>query len=58
MASYGERVNGMWSYFLEWLFSFTEALWKANERPEARRFTLGCAAVLLAAAVALWLFFR
>jgi hypothetical protein len=48
----------MRDYFLGWLYGMVEALWKADERPEARRFTLGCAAVLLAAAVGIWLLFR
>jgi hypothetical protein len=29
------------------LIEMVSVLWKADDRPEARRFTLGCAAVIL-----------
>ncbi len=36
-----------------WWIEFLRRLWTADGRPEARRFTLGCAIVSLAAAAAL-----
>ena len=36
----------MWHYLWEWLAHCFYAVWKADEGPEARRFTLGCAAVV------------
>ncbi len=43
----------MWDHF----FAFFEALWEADRRPEARRFTLGCAAISLLAVGAIWWYY-
>lgn len=46
----------MWE-FLCGLYNLVAVLWNADDRPEARRFTLGCAAVVLIFAIVLALIF-
>jgi hypothetical protein len=41
-------------YLIAGILRLTQLLWDADERPEARRFTLGCGAVLIVAAVVGW----
>ncbi len=40
------------------LYRTVEVVWKADDRPEARRFTLGCAAVVLVIIVLIALSYR
>jgi hypothetical protein len=37
----------MWDYLWSYVAECLDAMWRADSRPEARRFTVGCAVVVV-----------
>lgn len=53
----GKLHPGMFEYLLDPILNFFDALWNADKRPDARRFSIGCLFIMLILAGLLaWIF--